>query len=152
MTKIIIYQLNNLTYLSVNLSSANVNVNNISEATNATLIVEKQEQLDCLSLLTNLIETLNHGVDIGVRILMCYQLAVQLGKSYQVLLTLNKPMQLLQEIVSSLCDRKLEIARDIITTYQIENQRIAHFLAEEIVAHITQVIEGDSISLTDAFL
>ncbi|XP_001601258.1 spatacsin [Nasonia vitripennis] len=136
---------------SLNLSSTSANPSNISEATNATLIVEKQEQSDCLSLLTNLVETLNHGVDIGVRILECYQLAVQLGKSYQVLLTLSKPMQLLQEIVSSPCDRKLEIARDIITTYQIENQTIAHFLAEEIVAHITQVIEDDLNEPTTAW-
>ena len=88
-------------------------------------------------------ETLDHGVDIGIRILLCYRLAVQLGKSYQVLLTLNNPMSFFQEIISSSCDRKLEIARDIITAYQIENQTINHFLAEEIVAHITQVIEGN---------
>ena len=127
----------------VNLSSPSLTLNNVTDAENATFIVEQQEQCDCLALLTSLVETLSHGIDIGIRLLLTYRLAVQLGKSYQVLLTLSNPMQFLQEIVSSPCDRKLEIARDIITTYQIENQRIAHFLAEEIVAHITQVIEGD---------
>jgi hypothetical protein len=124
------------------LSSSNANLSSASEAINASIIVEQQEQLDCLSLLTNLIETLNHGMNIGIRILLCYRLAIQLGKSYQALLTLKNPMQLLQEIISGSCDRKLEIARDIITAYQIENQQIASFLAEEIVAHITQIIEG----------
>lgn len=132
-----------INFFTVNSSVTNTTLNNISEVTNATAIVEQQEKLDRLSLLTSLIETLNHGVDTGIRILLCYRIAVQLGKSYQVLLTLSNPMRFLQEIVSSPCDRKLEIARDIITTYQIDNQKIAHFLAEEIVAHITQVIEGN---------
>lgn len=109
--------------------------------TSASVIAE-QEQSDRLALLTTLIENLEHGVDIGVRVLLCYRLAVQLDKTYQVLLTNGNPMQLLQEVISGPNDRKLEIARDIITAYQIENQTIARFLAEEIVAHITQVIEG----------
>ncbi|KAJ8669006.1 hypothetical protein QAD02_000265 [Eretmocerus hayati] len=126
---------------SLNLSASNANTSSISESINATAIVEQQEQLDCLSLLTNLVEILNRGVEIGIRILLCYRLSIQLGKSYQVLLTLSDPMHLLQEIVASSYDRKLEIAKDVITSYQIENKRLAHFLAEEIVAHITQVIE-----------
>ncbi|XP_011500198.1 PREDICTED: spatacsin [Ceratosolen solmsi marchali] len=126
---------------SLSLSSSNANLSSVSDAISASIIVEQQEQLDCLSLLTNLIETLKHGVNIGIRILLCYRLALQLGKSYQALLTLKNPMQFLQEIISSSCDRKLEITRDIITAYQIENQQIACFLAEEIVAHITQIIE-----------
>ncbi|XP_058809210.1 spatacsin [Phymastichus coffea] len=126
---------------SLNLSPLSINSSNTSEAENATMILEQQEQWDRLSLLTTLIENLEHGIDIGVRVLLCYRLAVQLGKTYQALLTLSKPVQLLQEVISSPNDRKLEIARDIITAYQITNQRIAHFLAEEIVAHITQVIE-----------
>lgn len=127
-------------YSTVNCSLTSLNSS--LEATNATHIVEQHERSDRLSLLTNLIEILRHGVDIGIRILLYYRLSVQIGKSYQILLTLNNPLNFLKEIVRSPYDRKLELARDIITTYQIENQEVANFLSEEIVAHITQVIEG----------
>lgn len=112
------------------------------ETTSATYIVEQHERSDRLSLLTNLTEVLNHGIDIAIRILLYYRLSVQIGRSYQILLTLNSPMSFLQEIVRSPYDRKLELAQDIITAYQIENQEVANFLSEEIVAHITQIIEG----------
>ncbi|XP_014213188.1 spatacsin [Copidosoma floridanum] len=132
---------------SLSLSSST----NLSKVASAALVMEQQEQLDCLALLTNLVATLNHGVDIGIRILLCYRLALQLGKRYHVLLTLSNPMQLLRETVSGPSDRRLEIARDIITAYQIENESIANFLSEEIVAHITQVIEDNLNEPTNAW-
>ncbi|CAB0038113.1 unnamed protein product [Trichogramma brassicae] len=122
-----------------------------STVTASTVDVLKQEKLDCLSLLTNSVETLNHGADIGMRVLLCYHLALHLGKNYEVLLTHNDPMHLLQEVVAGTHERKLEIARDIITAYQIENQKVAHFLADEIVAHITQIIEDGQNEPTAAW-
>ncbi|KAL7289760.1 hypothetical protein TKK_0016361 [Trichogramma kaykai] len=122
-----------------------------STITASTIDVLKQEKLDCLSLLTNSVETLNHGADIGMRVLLCYHLALHLGKNYEVLLTHNDPMHLLQEVVAGTHEWKLEIARDIITAYQIENQKVAHFLADEIVAHITQIIEDGQNEPTAAW-
>lgn len=114
----------------------------IPDTISASFVVEKHDRSDRLSLLTSFIEILGHGIDIGIRILLYYRLSVQIGKSYQVLLMLNNPVQFLQEILRSPYDRKLELARDIISTYQIDNHEVANFLSEEIVAHITQVIEG----------
>ena len=124
------------------MASTSAQTKDMSDATSVTDNLKQQEQFDCLELLTNLIETLNHGVEVGVRVMLCYKIAMQLGKSYQVILTSNNPMQYLQDIISSSNDRKLEIAKYIITAYQLDNKMVAHFLAEEIVAHITQIIEG----------
>ena len=114
----------------------------MSSESNIISSKENQEQTDCLNLLTNLVESLEHGINIGIRILLCYRLSIQTGRSYEVLLTLNNSMQFFQETIRGPNPRKLEIARDIVVAYKIENQTLANFLAEEIVAHITQVIEG----------
>ena len=115
----------------------------VSEATNPI----HQEQSDCMLLLLKLLKSLQYGVTIGTRIVTCYKLAIYLGKSYQALLTLTNPMRLLQEVVVSNYDCTLELASDIITAYKISSPEVAQFLAEEIVASITRVVEGTKKTL-----
>lgn len=121
-------------------SSSSLNLSGTHEASESTTTVN-QEESDCLMILTRLLKSLQSGVAIGTRIVTCYKLSITLGKSYYSLLILNDPMRLLQEVVLSNCDRTLEIAKDIISAYQIESRQVAQFLAEEIVASITRVVE-----------
>ncbi|KOC59819.1 Spatacsin [Habropoda laboriosa] len=58
-------------------------------------------QVDCLSILQKSLDILEHGLDICLRIVLCYKLATKLGKSYQLLLTLNNPTQFLQDVAES---------------------------------------------------
>lgn len=71
-------------------------------------------QMECLLLLQKLHQTLEHGVDICQRIVLCYKLAVQIGKSYQFLLLLNNPFQFLQEVAESNVENKSEVLRSIL--------------------------------------
>ena len=130
-----IFFLVNLGSLSSNLSGTHETASEVSNQVN-------QEQSDCMHLLTKLLKSLKNGITIGTRVMTCYKLAVNLGKSYQALLILNDPMRLLKEVVLSNHDRALELSSDIITAYQIASREVAQFLAEEIVASITRVVEG----------
>ncbi|XP_076375987.1 spatacsin isoform X2 [Megalopta genalis] len=98
-------------------------------------------QIDCLTILKTLLKSLEHGQDICLRIVLYYKLAVQLGKSYCFLLMLNDPTQFLQEISESNIENKLEIFADLITAYNINNDAVATFLAENITANIGRAIE-----------
>lgn len=111
----------------------------ISRAKDETI---HKAQMECLSLLQKLLKTLEHGVDICLRIVLCYKLAIQLGKSYQFLLLLNNPFQFLQDITDSDIKNKCEALSDIITAYKISNDTVAVFLAESIAVNITRAIEG----------
>ena len=75
---------------------------------------------------------------------------MQLGKSYQLLLMLNNPIQFLQEITESDIEDKSEVISDIISAYKISSDTVAIFLAENITVSISYGVEGgyeDNISL-----
>lgn len=100
-------------------------------------------QMECLSILEKLLNILEHGVDICLRIVLCYKLAMQLEKSYQFLLMLNNPIEFLQEITESDNIRnKSEIINDIVIAYKINNDNVATFLAENITLNINRAVEG----------
>lgn len=128
-------------FITVNLNLCNVNPDSPAKAVSPNTVL--QEQKECALLIARALKVLDHGTNIAKRVALCYKLSISLGKSYQMLLLLNDPMPLLQEVViNSDSDRKLEIASDITTAYAIEDRKVSQFLAEEIVAHITNVIEG----------
>lgn len=99
-------------------------------------------QIECLLILQKLLDNLEHGLDICLRIILCYKLAMQLEKSYQVLLVLNNPIQFLQEVTESNIKDKSEIINDIIIAYKIDNDTVATFLAENITLNITSAVKG----------
>lgn len=99
-------------------------------------------QVECLLILQKLFDILEHGLDICLRIVLCYKLAMQLEKSYQVLLVLNNPIQFLQEVTESNIKDKSEIINDIIIAYKIDNDTVATFLAENITLNITSAVKG----------
>ncbi|XP_076280997.1 spatacsin [Lasioglossum baleicum] len=98
-------------------------------------------QMDCLTTLQTLLKSLEHGQDVCLKIVLYYKLAMQLEKSYGFLLTLNDPTQFLQEIAESNIENKLDVFADIITAYNINNDTVATFLAENITANIGRAIE-----------
>ncbi|XP_050480517.1 spatacsin isoform X1 [Bombus huntii] len=99
-------------------------------------------QMECLSILEKLFNILEHGVDICLRIVLCYKLAMQLEKSYQFLLMLNNPIEFLQEITESdSIKNKSEIINDIVIAYKINNDDVATFLAENITLNINRAVE-----------
>ncbi|XP_017759699.1 PREDICTED: spatacsin [Eufriesea mexicana] len=100
-------------------------------------------QMECLLILQKLLDTLEHGLDICLRIVLCYKLAMQLGKRYELLLTLNNPIQFLQEIAERDIKNKSEVINDIIIAYKINNDAMATFLAENITLNITRVVEDE---------
>lgn len=114
---------------------ASININEMSkDKTNI--------QMECLLILQKLLDNLEHGLDICLRIVLCYKLAMQLEKSYQVLLVLNNPIQFLQEVTESNIKDKSEIINDIIIAYKIDNDTVATFLAENITLNITSAIKA----------
>ncbi|XP_023290455.1 spatacsin isoform X2 [Orussus abietinus] len=128
---------------SLNVLSTKSNHSESPEKGSATTAVH-QVRLDCTLLLETLLENLQHGLNTGTRIILCYRLATYLGKSYQSLLTLENPTQFLQDIIKGHDEHKFEIAHDIIVAYHIENDDVAYLLAERIVAIITSSIEDES--------
>ncbi|KAK9299148.1 hypothetical protein QLX08_007765 [Tetragonisca angustula] len=100
-------------------------------------------QMECISILQKLLDILKHGVDICLRIVLCYKLAMQLEKSYQFLLILNNPIQFLQNITESDIENKSEIVNDIIIAYKISSDSVATFLAENITLNITRAVEDE---------
>nr|XP_034171053.1 spatacsin isoform X2 [Osmia lignaria] len=107
-------------------------------------------QIECLLILQKSLEALEHGVNTCLKIVLCYKLAMQLGKSYQLLLMLNNPIQFLQEITESDIEDKSEVISDIISAYKISSDTVAIFLAENITVNISHGVEGgyeDNISL-----
>ncbi|XP_047365730.1 spatacsin isoform X2 [Vespa velutina] len=105
----------------------------------------RQHQMECMSVLEKLMKTLRNGTDTGSRIFLCYKLAIRLGKSYQSLIKLDKPVQLLQEVTDSNIDNKFETANDIIIAYKIKGNEIATFLTKNIVDSITKAIEVSTL-------
>lgn len=93
-------------------------------------------------ILQKLLEALEHGVNTCLKIVLCYKLAMQLGKSYQLLLMLNNPIQFLQEITESDIEDKSEVISDIISAYKISSDTVAIFLAENITVSISHGVEG----------
>lgn len=103
----------------------------------------RQLQMECISILEKLSETLNHGNEICSRVISCYKLAARLGKTYHSLLMLNNPLKFLQEVVESNIENKFETANDIIISYKIGTESVATFLTENIITHINRAIEGN---------
>ncbi|XP_076620109.1 spatacsin isoform X1 [Colletes latitarsis] len=123
-------------------STSLITSNNINETYKMKDENVHKVQMECLSILQKLHKTLKHGADICLRIVLCYKLAVQLGKSYHFLLMLNDPFQFLQEIAESNVDNKCEILNDIIIAYKVNNDSVATFLTENITINVTLAIEG----------
>ncbi|XP_043488145.1 spatacsin [Polistes fuscatus] len=127
------------------LSSSSSSINTIGTESGKTVDVKstpiRQNQIECMSMLEKLMKTLRNGVDTGSRIFLCYKLAIRLGKSYQSLIKLDEPVQLLQEVTDSNIDNKFETANDIIIAYKIKSNEIASFLTKNIVDSITKAIE-----------
>ncbi|XP_043283377.1 spatacsin [Venturia canescens] len=114
---------------------------NTTDGAETSSVMIQQIQLESLSMIDKLVKSLQNGFAIGTRILLCTKLGTYLRRSYQSLLTLENPMQLLYEVVGSNCDRKLEMVGDIIVAYRIKNEMVAKFLAEEIVANTPRLVE-----------
>lgn len=110
----------------------------------AVSVLDKQEKIECIVQLEKLLGILIHGILTGRKILLCYRLAAHLGKSYQSLLTLNDPIEFLEEIVAGSCDYKLEVIKDVVAAYDVNNRQLAEFLSEKIVDTITKHVEGDA--------
>ncbi|XP_046417666.1 spatacsin isoform X2 [Neodiprion fabricii] len=113
------------------------------EAANST--PEKLVKIDCIFQLERFTEILSHGIAAGRKVLLCYRLATHLGKSYQNLLTLTDPIAFLEEIVAGECDYKLEVIKDVVAAYNINNHQLAEFLSEKIESSIVRHIEGGHI-------
>ncbi|XP_011147988.1 spatacsin [Harpegnathos saltator] len=139
--------------------SSSSSLNSIGEAskTNDSKITsshQHQYQMECISILEKLSETLQHGNAICSRIVSCYKLAVRLKKTYQSLLMLNNPIKFLQEITESNIENKCETANNIIMSYKIKTENIATFLTESIIVHINRAIEDgleDFISMWGSY-
>ncbi|XP_014476874.1 PREDICTED: spatacsin [Dinoponera quadriceps] len=127
--------------------SSSSSLNSIGEASKSNdskVISSHQHQMEYISTLEKLSETLQHGNTICTRIISCYKLAVRLKKTYQSLLMLNNPIKFLQDITESHVENKCEIANNIITSYKIKTEDVAIFLTENIIVHITRAIEDGS--------
>ncbi|XP_072747233.1 spatacsin [Anoplolepis gracilipes] len=110
--------------------------------TNDTTITNNHQlQMECISILEKLLETLKYGNEICLRIISCYKLAARLGKTYQSLLILNNPIKFLQETIESNIENKFETANNIIISYKIKTEDVAIFLTENITMHISRAIE-----------
>lgn len=109
--------------------------------------LQKEKEMECISILERLSEILAHGNEICFRIVSCYKLAMRLGKTYQSLLMLKDPIKFLQEIIESNIENKFETANDIITSYKIKTENVATFLSENITMHINRAIEGNYICI-----
>lgn len=106
-------------------------------------VLQKQDKIECITQLEKLTEILRHGVTAGRKILLCYRLAAHLGRSYRSLLTLNDPIKFLEDIVADNdCDYKLEVIKDVVAAYQVNNINLAQFLASKIVDTVTKHVEG----------
>ncbi|EZA52114.1 Spatacsin [Ooceraea biroi] len=112
-----------------------------SKTLDAKIASNYQLQMECISILERLSETLKHGNEICLRIVLCYKLAVRLGKTYESLLMLNDSIKFLQEVVESNVESKFDIANDIIVSYRITTESVATFLTENITTYISRAIE-----------
>ncbi|CAL7936629.1 unnamed protein product [Xylocopa violacea] len=119
--------------------TTSTNASEISKPTDENV---HKMQMECLRILQKSLDILEYGLDICLRIVLCYKLATQLGKSYQLLLMLNNPIQFLQEVTESDVKDKSEIISDVIAAYRIKNDTIATFLAENITINISRAVEG----------
>ncbi|XP_046739690.1 spatacsin isoform X2 [Diprion similis] len=111
----------------------------------ANSIPEKLVKIDCIFQLERFTEILSHGITAGRKVLLCYRLAAHLGKSYQNLLTLTDPIAFLEEIVAGECDYKLEVIKDIVAAYNVNNHQLAEFLSGKIESTIVRHIEGGHV-------
>lgn len=131
-------------------SSLNSSIGESSKTNDTTVISNHQLQMECITILEKLLETLKHGNEICSRIVSCYKLAVRLRKTYQSLLMLNNPIKYLQEITESNIEHKMEAANNIIISCKIKTEDVVAFLTENIMVYINRAIEDgqeDSISM-----
>ncbi|XP_066592873.1 spatacsin isoform X2 [Prorops nasuta] len=126
-------------------SSLNTSISSpgsFSETDNTNDAKPYQMQIETIDLLEKLMSNVICGDSICSKVVLCYKLSVQLGKNYYTLLTLRDPTQFLQEIVESKIDNKIEIAKDIITVYDIKSNKIAEFLGKNITTSIVGALEN----------
>lgn len=111
------------------------------EATDGVNTAILQTQIDCIVLLEKLVKNLQHGFNVGNKILLLYRLATSLKRTYRIMLRSRDPMEILYEITGINCSRKLELISDVIAAYRIKNTEVVKFLAGEVILHVTRQVE-----------
>ncbi|KAF7989681.1 hypothetical protein HCN44_008355 [Aphidius gifuensis] len=121
-------------------SSLNISSDSIDTSSSSSPLMQ-QKYIDCTLVLEKLIKSLQHGINVGNKILLLHKLSGSLKRSYKILLLSTDPMIMLYEITAINCDKKFELINDVIAAYKIKNTEVTKFLAGEINLHITRQIE-----------
>ncbi|XP_015111289.1 spatacsin isoform X2 [Diachasma alloeum] len=124
------------------LSSSSLNLPSpISSADGNDSTSMYHQQVDSLLLLEKLVKNLDHGRDVGRKILVLYRLSIHLKGSYRTLLMSRDPMELLFEITNVNHSDKFALMREVISAYRIQNSAVTKFWAGELLLHLTRQVE-----------
>ncbi|XP_008543727.1 spatacsin [Microplitis demolitor] len=125
---------------SINLSASYANDDD-NRTEDETDISFQKMTADCIELLDKLVKNLQHGTNVGNKILLLYKLSVSLKRNYQSLLKSKDPIEILYDITGINCPNKFDLIKDVIIIYRIKDSEVAKFLAGEIILHITRQVE-----------
>ncbi|XP_063995284.1 spatacsin [Diachasmimorpha longicaudata] len=99
------------------------------------------QQFDSLVLLEKLVKNLDHGEDMGRKILVLYKLSLHLKRNYRSLLMTRDPMELLFEITNVNHSDKFALMKEVIVAYRIQSAAVTKFWAGELLLHLTRQVE-----------
>ncbi|XP_069672308.1 spatacsin [Periplaneta americana] len=105
--------------------------------------VNIRDKQDTQSVLEKLVEHLQYGKRLGNRILYCYRVAMNLDKSYQEVLKLEDPLELLKKSVTEDLCNKFIVASDIMQAAQMTSEEVATFLCSEISTAMIVHMQGE---------